>query len=93
MYSKSCFIFKVKGTQTKDGYRQLGLIGNSISTHAYRKCRDLLEGNGKVLWNCMFTNDESNQENITTSLNTMTTTNDARTANGVEMMKWFMMKI
>ena len=50
--------------QTKNGYRQLGTIGNSISSNSYRKCRDLLKGNGFVLWSCMMTNDESNQQNI-----------------------------
>ena len=59
---KTCFICKVQRTKTKNGYRQLGLIGNSISTHSYSNCRHFPRN--PAFHNCMITNDELNKQNI-----------------------------
>merc|ERR1712212_463006 len=65
----------VKETQTKNGYRQLGLIGNSISSHSFRNCRHLENcPNGcQEYYNCVFTNDESNHQNIIQLAKTLAT--------------------
>ena len=75
LLKKTKYIFMEGVTnKTKNGFRQLGLIGNSISTHSFSNCRHLLGGPSSVaLWNCMFTNDESNHQNIIQLAKTLAT--------------------
>ena len=58
----------MKGTKTKNGYRQLGHIGNLISTHSYANCRQVflqvLDDGGVAFHNCIITNDKLNRQNI-----------------------------
>ena len=64
---QSCFIYKVRRTKTKNGYRQLGLIGNSVNTQSHADCRQIFwspVGDGNPYHECMMANDKLNHQNI-----------------------------
>ena len=69
MIDKTIIICEVEGSKAQTGYRQLGLIGNIVSTHSYRDCTPVLTHRNwfKTLvnyHNCMVTNAKTDQQNI-----------------------------
>ena len=62
-----CFIYKVQRTNTKNSYRQLGLIGNLVNTQSHSDCRQILNNPasiGNAYEDCMIANDKLNQQNF-----------------------------
>ena len=59
-----CFIYQVQRTNTKNSYRQLGLIGNLVNTQSRSDCRQILNNPasiGNAYEECMIANDKLNQ--------------------------------
>jgi len=54
----------VEGKNSQNGYRQLGLIGNFVSTHSYSDCEPFRTTDGMAYNNCMGINAKMAQQNI-----------------------------
>ena len=67
---ETIIVCKLKGTKTQNGYRQLGIIGNFVSTHSYGECRQLQHFSGgyeylqEAYARCMEANAKMLQQNI-----------------------------
>ena len=71
LIDKTIFICTVKEKNSQNGYRQLGLIGNFLSTHSYRDCTPFVTTNSNQYEyqkagynNCREENDKANQQKI-----------------------------
>ena len=61
---KNTTIWKFTGKKTQNGYRQLGLIGNFVSTHSYSDCTPFRNTDAYAYQNCMGSNAKMDQQNI-----------------------------
>ena len=66
LHLQNITICQFKGKKTQNGYRQLGLNGNFISTHSYTDCTTQFSATdgGSAYDNCMRVNAKIDQQNI-----------------------------
>ena len=74
MIDKTIIICTVEGKNSQNGYRQLGLTGNFVSSHSYRDCTPFVttefslnqqyEHQKTGYSNCRTENEKTDQQNI-----------------------------
>ena len=72
LIDKTIIICTVEGKNSQNGYRQLGLIGNFVSSHSYRDCTPFVALNSNHQYehqkagynNCREENDRADQQKI-----------------------------
>lgn len=64
LIDKTTIVCTVQEKNSKNGYRQLGPIGNLPTTHSYGDCRSLLHIGGAPYHNCLLANAKMDQQNI-----------------------------